>query len=40
LFWPDGKEVGPVGEETENFRSMYMKDQPARTRADGSDDKE
>ena len=24
LFRPDGKEVGPVGEETENFRSLHM----------------
>ena len=27
-FWllrPDGKEVGPVGEETENFKEMYLK---------------
>jgi len=27
-FWlvkPDGKEVGPVGEDTENFRSTYVK---------------
>lgn len=23
LFRPDGKEVGPVGEETENFKSLY-----------------
>jgi len=40
LFRPDGEEVGPVGEDPENFRSMYMKDQPRRMRADGSDDKE
>ena len=40
LFRPDGREVGPVGEETQNFRSLFMKDQPPRTRADGSDDKE
>ena len=28
-FWllkPDGKEVGPVGEDTENFKTMYLKD--------------
>jgi len=27
-FWlvkPDGKEVGPVGEDTENFRSTFLK---------------
>ena len=40
LFRPDGKEVGVVGEETENFRSLYMKDQPARRVEEGSDDKE
>jgi hypothetical protein len=40
VFRPDGEEVGPVGEETENFRSLHMKDQRAR-RGDGrSDDKE
>lgn len=26
LFTPDGKEVGPVGEETENFKSLYGED--------------
>jgi hypothetical protein len=28
-FWllrPDGKEVGPVGEDTENFKATYLKD--------------
>lgn len=28
-FWlldPDGKEIGPVGEDTENFKSTYVKD--------------
>jgi dipeptidyl aminopeptidase/acylaminoacyl peptidase len=26
LFTPQGKEVGPVGEDTENFKSVYLSD--------------
>ena len=26
LLKPDGKEVGPVGEDTENFKTMYLKE--------------
>ena len=39
LFRPDGKEVGPVGEDPENFRSLHMPDAPPR-KADTSDDNE
>jgi dipeptidyl aminopeptidase/acylaminoacyl peptidase len=37
LFRPDGKEVGAVGEEPENFRSLYLQDAPPR-KADAGDD--
>ena len=26
LLKADGKEVGPIGEETENFKATYLKD--------------
>ena len=26
LLKPDGKEVGPVGEDTENFKTTYLKE--------------
>ena len=33
LFTPEGKEVGPVGEDTENFKSLHAEDEtPARAR--------
>ena len=32
LFQPDGKEVGPVGEETEDFKSLHVTDERSAER--------